>query len=322
MQACAIGEVLWDVFPDQERLGGAPLNFCANLQRLGDTATLLSAVGRDSRGALALARMEELGLSTKRVHVEEALPTGVAVVGTTDSGEPSFLIPRPAAFDMLLIQPGIFEEIGGGAVDWLYFGTLSQTQSTTERFTTELVGRSPHTKCFYDMNLRAGQWNLALVQRLSHLATILKLNEVEAMTLYTQTHAQGADFTVEKFCQVWAAAYDIQVICVTLGASGCGVYEREAIHVVPGFPVTVCDTVGSGDAFAAGFLHGHHRGWPIATTARFANALGALVASRAGATPDWSMQECFELLDNQCPGWNVGNLRDFGYPVPRALEQQ
>src|SRR5438270_1426842 len=119
------------------------------------------------------------------------------------------------------------------------------------------------------MNLRADQSNLALVQRLSHLATVLKLNEAEAMTLYAQTHTQDADFKVEEFCRVWAAAYDIQVVCVTLGAAGCCVYEREAVHVVPGFPVTVCDTVGSGDAFAAGFLHGYHRDWPIADTARF-----------------------------------------------------
>ena len=322
MQALGIGEVLWDVFPDKERLGGAPLNFCANLQRLGDTATLVSAVGRDSRGALALERMDELGLNTKRVRVEEELPTGVAVVGTTDSGEPTFLIPRPAAFDMLSTQPGIFEEIEAGAVEWLYFGTLSQTQSAIERFTTELVGRSPHIRCFYDMNLRADQWNLALVQRLSHLATVLKLNETEAMTLYAQTHPQATDFTVEKFCRVWSARYDIRVVCVTLGGAGCCVYEQEAIHVIPGFPVTVCDTVGSGDAFAAGFLYGYHRGWPIADTARFANALGALVASRAGATPDWSIQECLELLENESRGRRLGNLHDSGHPVPWAWEQR
>jgi fructokinase len=321
MQLCGIGEVLWDVFPDKECLGGAPLNFCANLQRVGDTATLVSAVGRDPRGVLALERMGELGLSTKRVRVEEGLPTGVAIVGTTEAGEPSFLIPRPAAFDMLSIQPGIFEEIEAGGVDWLYFGTLSQTQGTIERFTTELAGRSPHLRCFYDMNLRADQWNLTLVQRLSHLATVLKLNEAEAMTLYAQTHPQGADFTVERFCRVWAAAYDIEVICVTLGGAGCCVYEQGAIQVIPGFPVTVCDTVGSGDAFAAGFLHGYHRGWPIADTARFANALGALVASRAGATPDWSMQDCLKLLKNALLGQGPGNQHNSGYPLPWAWEQ-
>jgi fructokinase len=301
MQAWGIGEVLWDVFPDGERLGGAPLNFCANLQRLGNTATLLSAVGQDPRGALALKRMEELGLSTKRVRVEEGLPTGVAIIGTTDRGEPSFVIPRPAAFDMVSTQPGILEEIEAGAVDWLYFGTLSQTQNTIEQFTTELAGSSPRVRCFYDMNLRAEQWNLALVQRLSHRATVLKLNESEAETLYAVTQANDKDFTLEKFCRLWSATYNIPVVCVTLGAAGCCLYDRGAIHLIPGFSVKVCDTVGSGDAFAAAFLHGYHRGWPIVDIARFANALGALVASRAGATPDWSIQECLELLKTESP---------------------
>jgi fructokinase len=322
MRVWGIGEVLWDVFPDnKESLGGAPLNFCANVQRLGDTATLLSAVGRDARGSLALKRMAELGLSTKRVHVEEGLPTGVAVVGTTEAGEPSFVIPRPAAFDRLSTQPGVFEEIEAEAVDWVYFGTLAQTQDGIEQFTTELAGRSPHVRCFYDMNLRPQQWNLALVQRLSHLATVIKLNEGEAMTLFAQTQPQGAEFTVEGFCRAWADTYSIQVVCVTLGPAGCSVYERDGMHTVPGFAVKVCDTVGSGDAFAAGFLHGYHRGWPIAETARFANALGALVASRAGATPDWTKQDCLKLLASELPGKEAGKRLDFGYGLPRASEE-
>lgn len=320
MQAWGIGEILWDVFPDEERLGGAPLNFCANLQRLGDTATLLSAVGRDSRGELALKRMKELALNTKRVRVEEELPTGVAVISTTDRGEPSFSIPRPAAFDRLSNQPGILEQIGASAVDWLYFGTLAQTPDTIEHFTTELAGRSPHTRCFYDMNLRADQWNLALVQRLSHLATILKLNETEAETLYTLSRANDCHFTAEQFCRVWAATYNLEVVCMTLGPAGCCVYDQGAIHIIPGFSVKVCDTVGSGDAFAAGFLHGYHRGWPIVDTARFANALGALVASRAGATPDWSIQEIIAMLEAVSPASHDENSS--GGPSPWDRKQQ
>ena len=297
MQVWGIGEVLWDIFPDKERFGGAALNFCANLQRLGETASLLSAVGKDARGQLALERMAELRLSTRYVRVVDDRPTGVAVVGQTPEGEPSFVIPRPAAFDSLSLDNGAIREAQQSGVDWIYFGTLLQTASDVERFTADLIHQLPQSRCFYDMNLRADQWNLALVQRLSGLASVLKLNEAEAKTLYAQTHTQAIDFTLEKFCRGWAATYDIRVICVTLGAAGCFVYDRGAIHVVPGFSVTLCDTVGSGDAFAAGFLHGYHRGWPIPDTARFANALGALVASRAGATPDWSIQECLELLE-------------------------
>jgi fructokinase len=85
------------------------------------------------------------------------------------------------------------------------------------------------------------------------------------------------------------------VICVTLGPAGCCIYDRGAIAFVPGFRVDVCDTVGSGDAFAAAFLHAYNQNWPTVEAARFANALGALVASRAGATPDWSVDECVAL---------------------------
>ena len=135
----------------------------------------------------------------------------------------------------------------------------------------------------------------ALVQRLCELATILKLNEFEARTLADLTGMSAEDFSLEEFCRRWAALYGIESICVTLGAAGCLVFEKGVAHRVPGFPATVEDTVGAGDAFAAAFLHGFHHRWPVLQAARFANALGSIVASRAGATPEWSLEECLQL---------------------------
>ena len=294
MRVLGIGEILWDIFSDRERLGGAALNFCANLQRLGNTAVLLSAVGHDARGTLALRRMQELELDTEDIQLVDS-PTGVAMVDTTEAGAPAFIIPRPAAFDLVSTTPETFRKVEDHHIGWLYFGTLLQTTAPIEKFTTELATRLPKLRCFYDMNLRAGQWNLALVQRLSGLASVLKLNEVEAETLFNLTHRDEATFSMEQFCRSWAETYDIDTICVTLGPAGCFVFDRGTIHRVPGFPVKVCDTVGSGDAFAAAFLHGYQRNWPILETARFANALGALVTMRSGATPDWTIEECFAL---------------------------
>lgn len=293
MQVWGIGEVLWDIFPDKERFGGAALNFCANLQRLGNTATLISAVGDDARGTLALRRMQELALDTRQIKIVNGATTGVATVHTSPTGEPSFVIPRPAAFDFVSINP---DTLANSPAEWLYFGTLLQTQSTIEEATTALVRRYPQMHRFYDMNLRTNHWNLALVQRLSQLASIVKLNEDEAETLFKLTSMSEAAFTVEQFCREWADSFSIDVICVTLGAAGCCVYDRGTIHRIAGFPVKVCDTVGSGDAFAAAFLHGYSRGSPIVETARFANALGALVASRSGATPDWTFQEVYDQM--------------------------
>jgi fructokinase len=53
--------------------------------------------------------------------------------------------------------------------------------------------------------------------------------------------------------------------------------------------------VGSGDAFAAAFVHGLSMGWPLAQVADLANRVGALVASRPGAVPPWTIEECQAL---------------------------
>jgi fructokinase len=295
MRVWSVGEVLWDVFQDQERFGGAPLNFCANLRRIGDEATLLSAVGDDERGRLALETMRGLGLRTEYIAVVEGVATGTALIGTGTDGEPSFVIARPAAFDRLATGSELMAEAGASGLDWLYFGTLLQTEPAIEEFTTALAKGLPETRCFYDMNLRTGHWNLELVQRLSKLASIIKLNEQEAEILFKLTETDGAAFSLEAFCERWAAKYGVDVMCVTLGPLGCLIHSGGTVQRVPGFEVTVCDTVGSGDAFAASFLHGYHLGWPMPETARFANALGALVASRAGATPEWTMAEVQEI---------------------------
>jgi len=295
MRVWSIGEVLWDVFPDQERLGGASLNFCANMQRLGDSATLLSAVGTDNRGRRALEQMRLLGLGTEGVREVQELATGIATISTGAEGEPEYVIPRPAAFDRLSIDASMLASAMADGVDWLYFGTLLNTQPEMERLTNDLVQRLHPARAFYDINLRHGQWNLALVQRLSQLASVLKLNESEAETLFALTRTQQTPFSLEDFCASWSSTYDIDLICVTLGPAGCFVFDRGMVTRAPGYTVTVCDTVGSGDAFAAGFLHGYALGWPMPRTAAFANALGAVVAGRAGATPAWTTEEVFAL---------------------------
>jgi fructokinase len=300
MRVWSIGEVLWDVFPDQERFGGAPLNVCANLTRMGDHATLLSAVGDDQRGRLALARMSALGLDTGHVRVAQTLPTGVALIRISAAGEPEYEIPRPAAFDALVTGEASLQELEreaqAAALDWLYFGTLLQTGPAVEQFTTRLAQRLPATRCMYDINLRSGHWNLPLVQRLSSLATVVKLNADEAETLFALTAPAGAAYSLEAFCKQWTASYHVDTLCVTLGKDGCAIYQNGELHRFAGHKVSVVDTVGSGDAFAAAFLHGFHQGWPLQRVAQFANALGALVAGRAGATPEWSMEECLATL--------------------------
>lgn len=289
MQVLAIGEVLWDVFPDRELLGGAALNFCVNTARLGDSAALITAVGTDARGRAARDAMHALGLTTDFVQLAADLPTGVALVSTTPDGDPRFDIPRPAAFDHVSVSHEMLRQIQAIRPDWLYFGTLLQTEPRVEQATHEIARSLSGMRCFYDMNLRPGSWNPPLVERLCHLASVVKLNDSEARTIAELTGLPTG--SLEAFCQSWSARFNLEAICITLGASGCSIYANGAMHTVEGYPVSVHDTVGAGDAFAAAFLHGYQRNWPIERIARAANALGSIVAGRAGATPPWTVEE-------------------------------
>jgi fructokinase len=245
--------------------------------------------------------MAELGLTTSHVLVVSEQPTGVAVINMAANGEAAYDIPRPAAFDLLDTSDAALDGVRSSGVDWLYFGSLLQTSNSIEQFTTRLAHRLHSTRCFYDMNLRTGQWNLALVQRLSALATVMKLNEHEAETLFALTHLEGTCYSMLEFCREWSEVYKIDTLCITLGAQGCAVYCKGELRSFSSNPIIVQDTVGAGDAFAAAFLHGYHLEWPLERSARFANAVGGIVASRTGATPPWSTDDIARCVSEASP---------------------
>ncbi len=295
MQILSLGEVLWDVIGAQEYLGGAPLNFSVAAARLGHAVALLTAVGDDARGRRALEAMQHHGIDTSLVQTASSCATGTALVATDASGNARFVIQRPAAFDCIHADASVLQHLAMLQPDWIYFGTLAQTSAESEQTLARLLESLPRARCFYDMNLRAGHWNLPLVQRLSKRAHILKLNEDEA-ELLSQLTSGARPFVLEVFCREWAAAHGIATICVTLGSKGCAVFTEDCLCTFPGVSVQVADTVGAGDSFAAAFLHALQQGWPLARVAAFANALGALVASRSGATPAWTLEECEQLM--------------------------
>jgi fructokinase len=295
MRALSVGEVLWDVFGRLELLGGAALNVCVNLHRCGDTTLLVSGVGEDPRGKTALESIARVGLETSLIEVVPEYSTGTAVVAADVSGEPTFRIPRPSAFDAFTLSSPKIDRIRGFAPDWLYMGTLLQTAPGMESLIAKLREEMPETRCFYDMNLREGHWSLPLVERLCRGVSVLKLNRLEALRLAELQGICPEHFSLDLFCRTWSKRFGIDTICVTLGAEGCCVFANAELQSFPGLRIEAVDTVGAGDAFAAGFLHGLHNGWTLRDVAAFANKLGAFVASRQGAMPAWTAQDLDQL---------------------------
>jgi len=289
----SIGEVLWDIVGQDEHLGGATFNFSAHLSRLGHDVSFISAVGADQRGQKVVDRMSQLGLSTEYLHTEKDHPTGTASVALAADGQPKFVLHRPAAYDFPRLTAVQFDRLFSRPVDWIYFGTLHQVHPQARQLTADLLIRASPARSFYDVNLRADGYTPALIKQLMSGATIVKLNheEVEAIAqMFDTRHG-----SLEEFCRDYSDLYKWTGVCVTRGSLGCAVLMNGQFIEAPGYPVQVLDTVGAGDAFAAAFLHGLGKGWPTAAVADFANRLGALVASRRGAIPDWTIAEADAL---------------------------
>lgn len=293
MKIVSVGEILWDVFSDAEYLGGAPFNFAAHAHRLGHEVFFVSAVGREPRGALALERMRELGLSNRFVQRTGEAPTGIVPVTLDSAGQPHFTIQRPAAYDFVLLSKDDLAELSTPPADWAYFGTLHQTTARAGEALAVILGANPGARRFYDVNLRPNSYGRALVERLLRLSTVVKLNEEEAAILQELWGGQASG--LEAFARRWSERYGWQALCVTRGAAGCVVLADGEYAEVSGFPVRVADAVGAGDAFSAAFVHGLSLGWRPAEIGEFANRVGALVASRRGAIPDWSAAEAKAL---------------------------
>jgi fructokinase len=289
----SIGEVLWDVIEGTEHLGGAPFNFAAHAARLGHRVFFVSAVGKDERGRRVLERMAAMGLSTRYVGELAHVPTGVVTVELDAAGVPRFTIHHPAAYDAPEFNDGRVAELLSPSPTWIYFGTLFQMSPKGRALTYELLDSYTGARTFYDVNLRKDSYEPALVRELMARARVVKLNEDEAAAIDEMSGRSSP--SLEEFCRRQAGEFGWESACVTRGEKGCALLVGDEYVEASGYPVRAQDTVGSGDAFAAAFVHGLSLNWPPAEIADFANRLAALVASRPGAIPPWTLEEARAL---------------------------
>lgn len=281
----AIGEILWDVFPDAERLGGAPLNVAIHSARLGHESAILGAVGADERGDRALSEVRAAGVDARFMVRTGAAPTGVAEVGTDERGAPTFRIPRPAAFDRLSLDDPAVAALAAWSPDWIVYGTLAQASPSVRGATDAILAACPGSRGLYDVNLRPGHDDPTLVTALLAAATVVKVNHVEAAWLASTL---GLPAAAEACTRALADRLDLRGVCITRGPDGADLLLDGAFVHADAPKVDVVDTVGAGDAFAAALIHGIEAGWPAQRVGQFATAVGSLVAARPGATPSWS----------------------------------
>jgi len=289
----SIGEVLWDILPSTEHLGGAPFNFAMHAGNLGHEVCFVSAVGNDDHGSRVLERMAKSGLTARFVHRTSDYPTGTVTVTFDPAGLPRYTIHRPAAYDFPALRPADLGALLNPAPDWIYFGTLQQMRAPAHELTMKLLRAGPTARRFYDVNLREGSFSAELVCSLARHAHVMKLNDEELPAIQKMAAIRAT--TREQFCRECRSRFQLDAVCITLGAMGCALLLGDKYLESPGYPVQVADTIGAGDAFSAALVHGLNAGWPAAKIAGFANRVGALVAGRPGGTPNWTLAEALAL---------------------------
>lgn len=292
MRLLSIGEILWDRFGDDERLGGAPLNVAIHAARLGHDVAILSAVGRDARGSHAMDLIRASGVDDRFIAQTDKAPTGMASVVLDRTGVPMFEIARPAAYDHPRDDEAEVDAVAKWRPDWIVYGTIAQAAPAVRGLTERVIDACPSAGRLYDVNLRPGETPDGLILSLLARASAVKANEDEAVRLMSLLGLSSSTAGwAETACRGLAERFALRTACITRGARGAALFLDRSYVEVLAPNVTIVDTVGAGDAFAAALLHGMSSGWSAPEVAAFATRVGSLVSSRAGATPRWTIDE-------------------------------
>ncbi|MFD3002699.1 carbohydrate kinase family protein [Pontibacter toksunensis] len=283
------GEMLWDILPSGKLPGGAPMNVAIHLQYQGFTPVVISRVGHDETGTALLHYLEGKGVRTSYVQVDEKQPTGLVIANVSNRSEVTYDIVQPAAWDFIQLQ----EELRKVVVesDYFIYGSLA-ARSETSHHTLMALLNVAKAKVF-DVNLRPPYYSREVLEPLLEQATIVKMNHHELMEIAGWHHG----FSDEKSAmEILISLYALQVIIVTRGENGAAVLSADGYFEQAGYAVEVEDTIGSGDAFLATFLGHITRGKTYPEALQQACAMGALVATHKGATPEIASEAVEQLI--------------------------
>jgi fructokinase len=150
-----------------------------------------------------------------------------------------------------------------------------------------------------DVNLRPPHDDRACVEHTLHLSDMLKLNDAELERLcdWFAITGDGRAKTARL-----ARRFGLSAVCVTRGARGASLWRAGKLVEHGGFAVTVQDSVGAGDAFLAALLAKLLAGETPEVALEWANATGAFVATRRGATPPLDVQAIGEMARGSLRG--------------------
>ena len=271
--------------------GGAPCNVLAMLNKLGKKTAFMGKVGRDQFGVMLKKVLDELGIGTESLYMDEEVHTTLAFVHTAEDGDRDFAFYRNPGADMMLDVSEVNEELIRDT-EIFHFGTLSMTHEGVREATKKglRIAKEHGILVSFDPNLRPPLWKRlddAKEQILYGMGQcdILKISDDEVLFV------SGCDM-VEAGAQWIREHYsNIRLMLTTLGKEGSvAYYEDLKVEAKPFLNPQTIETTGAGDTFCACILnyvleHGlaglTQEGLKEMLT--FANGASSLITTRRGA---------------------------------------
>lgn len=276
-----IGEILWDILPGGEQLGGAPANFSYHAAALGARGLPVSTVGDDSRGRRALVELENIGIATSGIAVSASYPTGYVEARIDQRGIASYHFPDDTAWDHLIIDDRT--RLLGQKAQAICFGSLAQRSADSRRVILGFLDGLPTTMLkVFDINLRQHFYTFEILHQSLERADVLKLNDEELPVLTGLFSLQGDDRAQLAYLR---EMFGLRLIILTRGAKGSLLLTSETSSDHHGLPAKLIDTVGAGDSFTASATLGFLLGLTLDEINAHANRLAAYVCGQRGAMP-------------------------------------
>lgn len=275
-----LGEVLWDVYPDQALFGGAPANFACHAASLGAEPRIASAVGNDQLGNNALRWMEEHGLDRQWIEVDSIHPTGSVDISLDETGTPQYRFANDVAWDFLDLKPH-WQELAQ-TCDAVCFGTLAQRSPSSSNAILQFLDQTkPSALRVFDVNLRQDFYSADVLRKSLDRTNVLKLNHEELPIVAKLLEIP--DESELQTCKLIAERYTLLAVALTRGAGGSAVYLDKKWDEKPAAKIKPIDTVGAGDAFSAALIMGILRGKDPKEIHAHAADVAAYVCTQRGA---------------------------------------
>lgn len=282
--------------------GGAPCNVLSMLNNLGKKTSFIGKVGNDQFGKTLKKALEELGIGTENLLMDDEVHTTLALVHTFADGDRDFSFYRNPGADMMLTVDELnLDLIRDTRI--FHFGTLSMTHEGIRATTKKAVETAKESGDLisFDPNLREPLWD-SLDNAKEQVrwglgkCDVLKISDNEIQWLTGEE-----DFTagVKKIRE----EFPIPLILVSMGRDGSRAYYGDHyVEVAPFLQENTIETTGAGDTFCACVLNYVLEHSLEALTDEqlkemltFANAAASIITTRKGALRVMPTRE--EVLD-------------------------